>query len=279
MPPVHQFERDFQSVYDAVGDQDFIDANLNAFPMEWIGARRFMAALINYYKAADPKDKETKTLTLYELFKSFTRERGYVDGSDYNGIFEAAHALKLHVGGGRFESPGDWSETVEMLHNMFYDFSEDVYAQVSAAYTYTPAPCEDYSSEYFKVQMKLHYVYDKQYFDAMEKFKHAMAAAAYIRQRAPFELRLASLRAISHDILNTMNGQPPDYILMCFGQQFAIAKKLGKTPEARKVKEHAHFMQNIVSKLAIHDFSTYMADEMARYKCYNVAATHAPQRV
>eukprot|EP00965_Chrysotila_dentata_P179829 5937497-Pleurochrysis_carterae.AAC.1 len=61
--PVHQllpFERDFRRVYGCVMHEDFIAANNNAFPMEWNGARRFVAALMAFYKSADQDAKETK---------------------------------------------------------------------------------------------------------------------------------------------------------------------------------------------------------------------------
>eukprot|EP00965_Chrysotila_dentata_P027358 909018-Pleurochrysis_carterae.AAC.1 len=76
--------------------------------MEWIGARRFVAALITFYKSADQDAMETKCCAMYEIFKALTREKGYVDGSDYNAFFEAAYDLKLHVDNGRYKTPGDW---------------------------------------------------------------------------------------------------------------------------------------------------------------------------
>eukprot|EP00965_Chrysotila_dentata_P163307 5393946-Pleurochrysis_carterae.AAC.1 len=70
------------------------------------------------------------------------------------------------------------------------------------------------------------------------------------------ELLYACLRVIAHDILSAMEGQPEDFILKCFGEQFADAKKMGlKTPEGCKLKSHTHYMQNIVAKLALSDFS------------------------
>eukprot|EP00965_Chrysotila_dentata_P077124 2546213-Pleurochrysis_carterae.AAC.1 len=66
--------------------------------------------------------------------------------------------------------------------------------------------------------MKLNHVVDQQYFDAKEKFKHAFFAAAYTRECAPLKLLYACLRVIAHDILRTMEGQPEDSILKCFGE-------------------------------------------------------------
>eukprot|EP00965_Chrysotila_dentata_P207418 6184088-Pleurochrysis_carterae.AAC.2 len=51
------------------------------------------------------------------------------------------------------------------------------------------------------------------------------------------ELLYPCLRVIAHDILCTMEGRPEDFILNCFGEQFADAKKLGlKTPAGCKLK-------------------------------------------
>eukprot|EP00965_Chrysotila_dentata_P071085 2349161-Pleurochrysis_carterae.AAC.1 len=111
------FERDFRSVYGSVTHEDFFDANNNAFPMDWGGARRFVAALIAFYKSADQDAKETKCCALYEIFKAFTIEKGYIDGTDYNPIFEAAHDLKLHVDDRRYMTPSNWSVMVEWLHD------------------------------------------------------------------------------------------------------------------------------------------------------------------
>eukprot|EP00965_Chrysotila_dentata_P257493 6212902-Pleurochrysis_carterae.AAC.1 len=293
MPPVHAqseaagvsqppmgnllpIERDFLTVYDEVAHQDFIDANHIVFPMEWKGARRFVAVLITFYQAADQTDTATKNFLMYELYRAFTEEMAFVDAGDINQKFEPAHNLKVRIINGFYTAVADWSPMVENLHDDFFNYNEAVYKQVQRAYTCAAQPCTDYSSEYFLRQMKLNYVINTDYFDAMERFKHSMSAAAIVLKQAPKYMRFACLSSIAHNILSTMYGQPGDFINNCFGEQFAIAKKLGKTWKATEVRNHAHYMQNIVSKFAISDFNTYMADHMATFQHYKRAATRAP---